>query len=129
MAKDKDTATSACCRSQAVPSNERRKGPRVQLDTPCFATLHIEGMESYNVMLTDIGLMGAQFILPPQIDPMEIPDNARMFLYGFPEALGDLRDRELKGTIAWRGLRNCGIAFDEAMDFAIDEFACFNVKL
>lgn len=128
MAKDNETGH---CARDAVsePGSERRKGPRVQLDNPCFATLHIEGMESYNVMLTDIGVLGAQVLLPPQIEPAEIPDDARLFLYGFPESLEQLKDKELKGTIAWRGLRNCGIAFTDPMEFAMDEFVTFSVKL
>ncbi|MDL2307031.1 PilZ domain-containing protein [Desulfovibrio sp. OttesenSCG-928-C06] len=127
MARDKETEQKTGGKPDAA--SERRRAPRVQLDNPCFATLHIEGMESYNVMLTDIGAQGAQVLLPPQIEPSDIPEDARLFLYGFSDSLEQLKDKEIQGSIAWRGLRNCGIAFTEELDLSMDEFVTFCVKL
>lgn len=108
---------------------ERRRAPRVQLDKPCFARMHIEGLESYDVMLTDISQQGAQLLLPPQIEPGYIPDGAKLFLYNFPEDLSGFKDREIEGELAWRGVRNCGVSFKEMLDVSVEEFVPFAVKL
>lgn len=108
---------------------ERRGAPRVQLDRQCFARLYIEGLESYNVMLTDISPQGAQLLLPPQITPEQIPEGVKLFLYNFPEEFGPLRDREVEGELAWRGLRNCGMVFSVELEVSVEDFIVFSAKI
>ena len=99
--------------------NERRRSPRVQLDAPCFVSLHLGDGRDFQVMITDIATHGVQFLLPPHCDSSSLPGAKGIELNGFPPLLAHMNGTKI--SVVWCGLHNCGALFEYPLVTPLEE--------
>ncbi len=97
---------------------ERRRHPRVPLDTPYFAELVLADGGRFTVMLVDAGRGGLQLAFGEQ-SPVGLLGFS-VTLRNLPPVL-DPEGRGISGKVTWLSPQRCGVRFSEVLDIPEDQ--------
>jgi hypothetical protein len=93
---------------------DRRKSPRISLDTPCLLTLILNYEEKYQAMVVDISPGGVQLALSPGFPHNTLEMGVPVTLSEVPAPFsGTLEGAH--GKIAWVGVRCCGVRLNREL--------------